>query len=353
MEERTDAVLSLVSLLESGVTFAAYSLPGSRDLQYIIDDHTSPVVSDRRFIVTAWNGDSVEISDRAVDLAVRNSVSIVPAERSSQRIDTMREDYDAGIRKVTRLLQSVQGKVVISRMETMSDSRINFRLISECAFEMFSVYDNAFRAVYYTPSTGAWCVCSPELLLNVNKKSGELHTVALAGTRAKGSAGEWDEKNMREHSYVVTYICDVLKSLGINPVAHGAETVTAGNIQHILTRISGNISGTADEISIGEIVSALHPTPAICGYPLSWSKSVIEEVEKHDRECYGGYIAVDDDSRFLAHVNLRCFAFEPGHCCFWGGGGIMGESSPEAEWNESSMKISTTLSFIKNRLDNH
>ena len=79
-------------------------------------------------------------------------------------------------------------------------------------------------------------------------------------------------------------------------------------------------------------------------------KKIISEVEKHDRECYGGYIAMEDDAYFIAHVNLRSFEFSPGYCCFWGGGGIMSESSPTAEWEEASLKISTSLSFFNKEL---
>ena len=77
---------------------------------------------------------------------------------------------------------------------------------------------------------------------------------------------------------------------------------------------------------------------------------MISEVETHDRECYGGYIAVEDDEMFLSHVNLRCFAFEPGRCRFWGGGGIMSDSTPETEWNEASLKIDATLSYLREEL---
>ncbi len=350
MEEQADAVFSLVSLLKRGVSFAAYSLPGYHDLNFIVDDNISPVVSSRKFIITTWSGNKLEIIDRGNDTHSVVECSDFRPMTGQKRTTTSWEDYKAGIEKVTGLLKSTAGKVVISRRKILTCPSLGYSLIAKCIMEMFATYGNAFRAVYYTPATGAWCVCSPELLINVDKKTGEMNTVALAGTRQAGTAGMWDDKNRQEHNYVVRYICNVMKSLGITPDAHASETLTTGNIEHILTRISGNVNCRSEGVGIEDIVSALHPTPAICGYPREWAKKIIEEVERHDRECYGGYIAIDDDMRLLAHVNLRCFAFEPGCCRFWGGGGIMSESSPVTEWNEAFLKIDASLSFFQKYL---
>lgn len=348
MEEQADDVSSLVSLLNRRITFAAYSLPGNVALNYIVDDNVSPIVSSRRFVITAWNGETVEIFDRA-------DISHVAASQCGrhapvQSISTSWADYESAVNRVVSLLKTTQGKVVISRLKILSDSRLDYLLIAKSLKKMFRKYRNAFCAVYYTPATGAWCVCSPELLLHIDKKSGELHTVALAGTRRYDIDGDWDDKNQREHSYVVRYIADTLASIGIRPAIGRRETMATGDIRHLLTRISANINNTGDRMPVENILAALHPTPAICGYPVEWSRNVISEVETHDRECYGGYIAVEDDEMFLSHVNLRCFAFEPGRCRFWGGGGIMSDSTPETEWNEASLKIDATLSYLREEL---
>lgn len=350
MEKQTDAASRLLSLLKRGVTFAMYSLPGRHDFEFVVDDNVSEVVSPRKFTVTMWDGRRIDILDRKVPDSVCTAHEST-AIHNPYGESTSWVEYETGINKVTGLLKSNPGKVVISRRVILADCRLDYDMIVRCAFDMFATYGKSFRAVYYTPTTGAWCVCSPELLLSINKESGELHTVALAGTRrADCGASEWDNKNKREHSYVVRYICDVIESFGIIPEHGDAETVPAGSIEHILTKISGNVSGVNGKVAAEKIVAALHPTPAICGYPLAWSKKIISEVEKHDRKCYGGYIAMEDDTYFIAHVNLRSFAFTPGYCCFWGGGGIMSESSPTAEWEEASLKINTSQSFFNKEL---
>lgn len=345
-----DVIDQIVSLLKREIAFAAYALPNLDDIEFIIDDNVSPVISSRKFIISTWAGEKFEISDRLNITEARISPIQQISKSQFNRTSSSWEKYESAINKITELLHTTEGKVVFSRLKVIDDSRINFNLIAESAVEMFTVHKGTFRAIYFTPSTGAWCICSPELLLEVDKGSGNFNTVALAGTRSGVTNDGWDDKNKREHNLVVRYISDTLSSLAISPEILSSETMNAGKIQHILTRIHGNISTPDGKIEINDIIDALHPTPAISGYPVKWAKGVITQLETHDRECYGGYIAIDTDERYLAHVNLRCFAFEPGHCCFWGGGGIMKDSSAISEWNESDMKMESTMAFINKRL---
>lgn len=352
MKDQADVVSTLVSLLSREVTFAMYSLPGSDYVEVIIDDNESPVISERKFAITLWNGVKYDILDRmysqcVTDGNIENSYS---GPQTYGYEPTSWPEYKSGIDRVIEVLGRNGGKVVISKQEILIDSRLDYSVLSRCVYEMFSYYKNAFCAVYYTPATGAWCSCSPELLLSVDKKNGELHTVALAGTRNIADKGPWDNKNIKEHAYVVKYINDALASAGVKAHVFDTESMPAGNIQHLLTRINGQIDTDHIDSDIDLIISKLHPTPAICGYPVEWSRNMIEEIEHHERECYGGYYSVEDSDRFIAHVNLRCFAFSRGICRFLAGGGILADSIPECEWDEATSKINVTKSFIEKAL---
>lgn len=345
MKGHYDFASSLVTLLHKGIDFVIYSLPGSDATECLVDDGTSPAKSARKFTVTQWNSKRHFILDRDVSIEDIDPKSF--PERQHTKDDTQSstdwQTYQSGVRQVIESLEDAGGKVVISRLLTLEDSRISYDLVAESICRMFTAYPAAFRAVYFTRETGAWCICSPELLLRVDKRSGEMHTVALAGTRDQSVKDDWDDKNVREHSYVVNHIRNVLESLGIAPVINPTEVMVTGNLQHLLTRIDGNVGAVCD---IAAIVNRLHPTPAICGYPMEMARRMIAEIEKHERECYGGYIALEDEASYLAHVNLRCFSFASGVCRFWGGGGILADSDPQSEWHEARAKINATYSFI-------
>lgn len=357
----------LADLLRQGVNFVVYALPGSEDVSVLVDDNTSAVISSRKFTVTDWHGNRYEIIDRECSPVASMPQYADDSRRPDRsRTTTSWEEYNRGLQQVIGQLRENQGKAVISRCVAIYDDRITYDTVASAIGEMFKAYSPTFRAVYFTPATGAWCVCSPELLLEVDKPTGSFRTIALAGTRPlpeedsrRDSDGiQWDDKNIREHNFVVRHITSQLSRVTDTIRVAPAETLTTGKIQHLLTRIEGTLllrdadagdppgGRAAISDTIERTLSLLHPTPAICGYPVDWAREAIERTELHDRECYGGYFSLEDDSSYIAHVNLRCFAFGPGNCCFWGGGGILADSDPQKEWDEATSKIHATLRYM-------
>lgn len=357
---------TLAELLRQEMPFVMYSLPGSEEVSLLVDDNSSEIMSPRCFTVVDWHGREYSILDRKYishsysnlnfGNAGKNDGEVYCATSRNLPLTTSWEEYSKGINHVLELLRGNHGKVVISRCVSMAGCNINLDVIASAVCDMFKAYTPTFRAVYFTPATGAWCVCSPELLLKVDKSTGDFNTIALAGTRPKKDISHnndgmgWDDKNLREHRFVVDHITSQLSKIAAAVNVAPAETLTTGSIQHLLTRINGTltIDGANMDDMIGRTLSLLHPTPAICGYPVAWAREVIGQVEAHDRECYGGYFSLEDDNAYIAHVNLRCFAFDAHHCRFFGGGGILADSDPRKEWDEASSKINATAKFFCN-----
>ncbi len=112
-----------------------------------------------------------------------------------------------------------------------------------------------------------------------------------------------------------------------------------------------------------EIISALHPTPAVCGLPKEKAKKFILSEENYDREFYTGFLgelnlqknvqrsrtrrnvenlayrAVKKETGL--YVNLRCMKIEDGKAVLFVGGGITKDSVPEDEWEETVNKAQT------------
>jgi isochorismate synthase len=58
---------------------------------------------------------------------------------------------------------------------------------------------------------------------------------------------------------------------------------------------------------LGELVSELHPTPAVCGLPKQAAMDFIQSIEKHQRSYYSGFQGpVNIDDKLQLFVNLRC-----------------------------------------------
>ena len=141
---------------------------------------------------------------------------------------------------------------------------------------------------------------------------------------------------------VTDFIVEKLRSCELKPEVGECATLPYGKaIEHLCTKVSARAS---DSSSFKRVLEALHPTPALCGYPVGFALEAIGRAEAHCRSCYGGYISVGD----AAYVNLRCARiYSDGSCCLFAGGGIMPDSDPDDEWAETERKASSLLSIIR------
>ena len=123
------------------------------------------------------------------------------------------------------------------------------------------------------------------------------------------------------------------------------KTVKAGNILHLMTKISGTLKH--DPNSLKKIVRTLHPTPAICGLPRDSAKNFILKNEHYNRAFYTGYLG-EFNIKYKSdlYVNLRCMQIKGKEAIIYVGGGITKDSIPKSEWEETVNKSKT----IKNVL---
>jgi isochorismate synthase len=97
-----------------------------------------------------------------------------------------------------------------------------------------------------------------------------------------------------------------------------------------------------------KMITALHPTPAVCGLPKLKALDLIKDVETHDREYYAGYWGpLEANGDFALYVNLRSMKIAENQLSLFVGGGIIADSLPQKEWEETQLKAQTLLSVIK------
>ena len=126
----------------------------------------------------------------------------------------------------------------------------------------------------------------------------------------------------------------------------GAESVRAGNLWHLKSEIKGKLLSKA---KIGDIVTALHPTPAVCGIPMQAAKTFIMDNENYERTYYTGFLGelnIGDSKETHLFVNLRCMELASEKATIFVGGGITSASDPESEWTETQNKSMTMLNII-------
>lgn len=269
---------------------------------------------------------------------------------------------------VSKALDEIKGgtfkKVVLSRKEIVDfeapDAIKIFR-------DLLRKYPTAFVYVWFHPEVGLWLGASPETLLKIER--GKFKTMALAGTQKFDENVEvtWGEKEREEQQIVVDSILENLQNTSVKNIkVSKASTVRAGTLLHLRSDISGEV--LQEHIGLKQLISVIHPTPAVCGLPKESAKEFILEYENYNREFYTGFLgelnlkterkrntnrrnqenqAYGSVSISTAlYVNLRCMKFEGNKAVIFVGGGITKDSDPEAEWEETLNKAETMKAVL-------
>lgn len=192
----------------------------------------------------------------------------------------------------------------------------------------------AFVYWFESASGDQWIGATPELLLT--RTGQDYRTMSLAGTKLNAET-PWTEKEISEQGLVTEYIEEAIASVDSNTrIMTNSYDRQTGHLLHRCTEIS--FSSTLPE---QDFLSALHPTPAVCGVPKEMALELIEEVEVHHREYYSGYIGISGVQHSHYFVNLRTAKRLDGGLMLYAGGGLLSESELTAERNEILAKMST------------
>lgn len=250
------------------------------------------------------------------------------------------------IKIVEKALEKIKSselqKVVISREEILEID--NFDLV-EIYKKLLATYNNAFVYVWYHPQVGLWLGATPETLLNLEET--RFKTMSLAGTQVYNDAKTlvWKSKELEEQQLVTNFIEDQLEGIAVNLEIDKTETIKAGNLLHLRTKVSGELNSRA---SLERLIRALHPTPAVCGLPREVAREFLFKNEGYDRSFYTGFLgelnlqdAKGGINCSALFVNLRCMRIENNKATIFVGGGITKDSNAANEWEETVSKGKT------------
>jgi len=129
-------------------------------------------------------------------------------------------------------------------------------------------------------------------------------------------------------------------------VASAEEPVVVkmANVQHLATPIRAQLRGP---ISAVELAGALHPTPAVGGEPFAVAEPLIPALEGMDRGWYAGPVGWTDalgDGEFC--VGLRCALLHGRDARCYAGVGVVADSDPQAELEETEAKLGALLPVL-------
>ena len=253
-------------------------------------------------------------------------------------------DYDHYIGDVESLVDMMRNgqefsKLVYARTITRSCDTQTF--LPQYFARLCNMYSTAYVFLVHYPGVCGWVGATPEVLL-VSHPQGYA-TMALAGTRKVGTAGEWGSKEIEEQQYVTQYIADKLQQCGLDEVTMRTYTKQAAQVEHLCTHF--DITVQHEPFLRDRLLSLLHPTPAVAGVPMPDVVRAIDSIEKLSRRYYGGYLGeAFPDGRCRLYVNLRSMEFTSDAVRLYVGGGLTAQSVAQDEWNETCAKSQTLLS---------
>lgn len=187
---------------------------------------------------------------------------------------------------------------------------------------------------------------TPELLLA--RDGPRITSRVLAGTVGRGHDTAADErlgasllasaKDRLEHRLAADSVREVLAPR-CTTLRHDAEPtlLRLDNVQHLATTFAGTLDGQASAL---ELVAALHPTAAVGGTPREQAVAMIRALEGMDRGRYAapvGWTDATGDGEW--GIALRCAELSGARARLFAGVGIVAASLPEAELEETRLKL--------------
>lgn len=192
-------------------------------------------------------------------------------------------------------------------------------------------YPSAF-CYLFEKNNEIWMGGFSEILGKFNKKTNLFETMSVAGTLPLDES--WTDKEIEEQKAVTEYIQSIIRKFSSNMKVSSTKDLISGNIKHLKTDFSAEISPE----SLDKIISEMHPTPAVCGFPKELCAQGIKSIEHFNREFYAGYIKVETHDFIYYFVNLRCASFFKNYAFLFVGGGITLKSDAQKEWEETELK---------------
>jgi menaquinone-specific isochorismate synthase len=213
------------------------------------------------------------------------------------------------------------------------------------------------RASYpsaYVFAVDGFIGATPELL--VSRTGDVVRSHPMAGTTPRTGDPATDQrsaasllasaKDRAEHQITIDTVLDaVLPFCSYVDSEPEPSIVSLANVQHLASLVEGRLS--SPPASVLALVEALHPTPAVCGFPREAALAAIARLEGFDRGRYAGTVGwVDRSGNGRFAVSIRCAELDGPRARLFAGNGIVADSDPRTELAETRAKLNALLSAV-------
>ncbi len=305
--------------------------------------------------------------------------------------DNVLENYGRAVTEIEKIVRIIQGREPLPRMKTAEKPEFSCNVTKDEYCEMVektrayihdgdifqAVISRRFSSAYSGSLLGAYRVLrtinpspymvymhiddlevmstSPETLVRLQK--GRLATFPVAGSRPRGKTDEEDialekdlladEKELSEHNMLVDLARNDLGKISKISSVEVMDYMMIhrySKIMHIASRVESDILPERDAL---DAVEAILPAGTLSGAPKIRACEIIEDLEQTPRGIYGGALGyIDFTGNLDTCIAIRMAVKRGGTVSVQAGGGIVADSVPEIEYEESGNKALAVINAI-------
>jgi anthranilate synthase component 1 len=265
------------------------------------------------------------------------------ARRTELRSNISRKDYEAGVERAKEYIRA--GDII----QVVPSQRFSGKLEAD-PFDVYRVMRTLNPSPYMfflrldsTVIAGA----SPEVM--VRKEGTGVELRPIAGTRPRGATTDEDlrlsEELLADPKERAEHV--MLVDLGRNDLGRVCETGSVkvselmvierySHVMHIVSNVQGELKPESDAF---DLVRATLPAGTLSGAPKIRAMQIIDELEPVRREVYGGAVGYFSFSGNMdLAITIRTLVIKDGMVHLQAGGGVVADSDPAAEWQETVNK---------------
>jgi len=203
---------------------------------------------------------------------------------------------------------------------------------------------------------------SPELLVRVERDSRGrrmVDTRPIAGTRHRGNSFEEDErialellsdeKERAEHLMLIDLSRNDIGRIAKTGTVETNEMMVVEKYSHVMHIVSNVRGELRDDLGTMDAFWSCFPAGTLTGAPKVRAMEIIYELEKEKRGLYGGAVGfLDFKGNLTTAIAIRTMVVADNTIYFQAAGGIVADSKPESEYEETMNKMKAGLTAVEN-----
>jgi anthranilate synthase component 1 len=196
---------------------------------------------------------------------------------------------------------------------------------------------------------------SPEVHVRAN--AGKVEIRPIAGTRKRGATPELDRQELEslladpkeraEHLMLVDLARNDLGRIAEYGSVRVTDFMTIEKYSHVMHLVSNIVGKLRADRNAFDVMRATFPAGTVSGSPKVRAMQIINELEKSKRGCYAGAVAYFGfDGNLDSAITLRSVVLQDGQAYVQAGAGVVADSTPAGEYEETVNKALGMLRAI-------